>query len=41
MAIRSRSIAATAIEYSATLVTRDTEDFRRTGVRLHDPWAGS
>lgn len=33
-------IAATAIEYSATLVSRDTEDFRRTGAPLHDPWAG-
>lgn len=31
-------IAATAIVHDLTLVTRNTKDFQRTGVRLLDPW---
>ncbi len=31
-------IAATAIVHDLTLVTRNTKDFQRTGVRLLNPW---
>ncbi|MCT1431197.1 PIN domain-containing protein [Brachybacterium muris] len=31
-------IAATAKAHGLVLVTRNTKDFRRTGVRLMDPW---
>jgi len=31
-------IAATAIQHSVTLVTRNTADFESTGVPLVDPW---
>lgn len=31
-------IAATALVHGLTLVTRNTKDFRRTGVRLLNPW---
>lgn len=32
-------IAATALVHGMTLVTRNTADFHRSGVRLVDPWA--
>lgn len=32
-------IAATAIAYDLTLVTRDKLDYRRTGLRVIDPWS--
>ena len=31
-------IGATAIAHDLTLVTRNTKDFERTGVRLLNPW---
>ena len=31
-------IAATALVHSLTVVTRNTEDFERTGVKLLNPW---
>lgn len=31
-------IAATALYHNLTVVTRDTEDYRRTGVQLFNPW---
>lgn len=31
-------IAATALHHNLTLATRDTEDYRRTGARLLNPW---
>lgn len=31
-------IAATGLHHNLTIVTRDTEDYRRTGVRLLNPW---
>ena len=31
-------IAATALEHSLTVVTRNTEDFERTGVKLLNPF---
>ncbi|WP_295392208.1 PIN domain-containing protein [uncultured Thiodictyon sp.] len=31
-------IAAVAISHDLTLVTRNTDDFKRTGVRLINPW---
>jgi predicted nucleic acid-binding protein len=31
-------IAAVAIHHNLTLVTRNTDDFKRTGVRLINPW---
>lgn len=31
-------IAATAMEHGLTVVTRNTDDFRATGVRLLNPW---
>ncbi len=33
-------IAATALVHGLTVVTRNTVDFRRTGVSLFDPWSG-
>jgi len=30
--------AATAQTYGLTLVSRDTGDFRATGIELYDPW---
>lgn len=35
---RDAMIAATAIEYNFTLITRNTADFQATGVRLLNPW---
>lgn len=32
-------LAATAIHYNLTLVTRNTKDMARTGVALFDPWS--
>lgn len=32
-------IAATALQHGLTLVTRDTDDYARTPVRLFNPWA--
>jgi toxin FitB len=34
-------IAATALEHCLTLVTRNTQDFKRTGVKLFNPWTSS
>ncbi len=34
-------IAATALQHDLTLVTRDSEDFRKTSVRLLNPWLRS
>ncbi len=34
-------IAATAIAYNLTLVTRNTKDMIQNGVQLFDPWNGS
>jgi toxin FitB len=31
-------LAATAVEYGLGVVTRNTGDFERAGVRLLDPW---
>ena len=31
-------IAATAKQHGLTLVTRNTKDFRHTGVTIHNPW---
>jgi len=31
-------IAASALAHNLTLVTRNTEDFERLGVSLHNPW---
>lgn len=31
-------IAATALEHGLTLVTRNMDDFKRTGVKLINPW---
>ena len=31
-------IAATALEHGLTIVTRNTEDFEETGVKLLNPW---
>ena len=31
-------IAATALEHNLTVVTRNTEDFEQTGVKLLNPW---
>jgi hypothetical protein len=35
---RDAMIAATAIEHSFTVVTRNTQDFVNTGVTLFNPW---
>ena len=35
-----KQIAATALVYDLTLVTRNTSDFRGTGVRLANPFTG-
>lgn len=34
-------LAATALQHDLTLVTRNTEDFEATGVRLINPWLES
>lgn len=31
-------LAATAIEYGLTVITRNTKDFDGSGVRFHNPW---
>lgn len=36
---RDAMIAATAIEHSMTIVTRNVADFERTGVKVFDPWS--
>jgi hypothetical protein len=36
---RDGFIAATALVHRMTVVTRNTPDFQRTGVPLHNPWA--
>ncbi|MFT4288858.1 type II toxin-antitoxin system VapC family toxin [Nocardioides sp.] len=36
---RDALIAATALVHDLTVVTRNTRDFERTGVRLLNPWA--
>lgn len=36
-----KQIAATALVYGLTLVTRNTRDFARTGVELHNPFEGA
>ncbi|KQQ30734.1 twitching motility protein PilT [Methylobacterium sp. Leaf123] len=33
-------IAATALQNGCTVVTRNLDDYRKTGVALVDPWAG-
>jgi predicted nucleic acid-binding protein len=33
-------LAATAVEYNLTLVTRNTADVARTGAAVFNPWAG-
>jgi predicted nucleic acid-binding protein len=38
--IRDGFIAATALEYGMTVVTRNVADFARTGVTLLNPWQG-
>jgi toxin FitB len=38
MPIKDSLIAATALEHGLTLVTHNTRDFRRAGVRLLDPF---
>jgi predicted nucleic acid-binding protein len=35
---RDAMIAATAIEYRMTIVTRNVGDFKRSGVKIFDPW---
>jgi predicted nucleic acid-binding protein len=32
-------LAATALEFGLGIVTRNTEDFDRAGIRLLNPWA--
>lgn len=34
-------IAATALQFELTIVTRDTEDLRKAGVVLMNPWTGA
>ena len=36
---RDAMIAATALEYSFTVVTRNVTDFKTTGVKLLNPWS--
>jgi len=31
-------LAATALEYDLTVITRNTADFEGSGVRIHNPW---
>ncbi|MCZ6675296.1 MAG: type II toxin-antitoxin system VapC family toxin [Verrucomicrobia bacterium] len=38
--IEDALIAATALEHSLDLATRNTRDFKTTGVTLIDPWKG-
>lgn len=38
---RDALIAATALEHSLTVVTRNLPDFARTGVSLINPWQGA
>ncbi|MFF8801730.1 MULTISPECIES: type II toxin-antitoxin system VapC family toxin [unclassified Methylobacterium] len=33
-------IAVTALQLELTIVTRDTDDYQKTGVALANPWAG-
>ena len=37
--MRDSLIAATALVHGMTVVTRNVEDFKSTGVRILDPWA--
>lgn len=41
LAERDGFIAATALVHRMTVVTRNTADFERTGVALHDPWTSA
>lgn len=34
-------IAATALDHGLTVVTRNVEDFERTGAKLLNPWTGN
>lgn len=38
---RDAYIAATALVHDLTVVTRNTRDFTRTGIRLFNPWESS
>jgi toxin FitB len=38
---RDGFIAATALVHRMTVVTRNTSDFQRTGVQLHNPWTAA
>lgn len=33
-------IASTVIVYNLTLVTRNTDDFKNTGISIFNPWNG-
>ena len=39
--IREGLIAATALVHGMTVVTRNVDDFKPTGVQIHNPWANA